>query len=169
MRVSRTNTLSGTKVKSLGALKKTISLLKRKGKKIVFTNGCFDLLHYGHIKYLEHAKAKGDILIVAINSDDSVKRIKGDKRPLVSEFDRARVIASLACVDYVVIFVQDTPFEVIAALRPDVLIKGSDWAKQDIVGADIVKSDGGKVLTVKLAKGRSTTNLIRAIVETYKS
>ena len=169
MRAGRTNTLSGTKVKSLSALKKTISLLKKKGKKIVFTNGCFDLVHYGHVMYLERAKSNGDILVVGVNSDASVKRIKGDSRPLVNQSDRVKVVAALACVDYVVIFNEDTPLDLISSLKPHILIKGADWAKQDIVGADIVKSHGGKVLTIKLAEGRSTTNLIRKIVETYKS
>jgi D-beta-D-heptose 7-phosphate kinase/D-beta-D-heptose 1-phosphate adenosyltransferase len=158
--------LSGTKIKKLRRLKKITKALRRKGKKIVFTNGCFDILHFGHVMYLEKAKAKGDYLVVAINSDSSVRSIKGLKRPVVNEFDRARVLAGLQSVDFVVVFDEKTPLTVIRALEPDVLVKGSDWKGKGIVGADFVKSYGGKVKTVKLAKGRSTTNLIKKIAKT---
>ncbi len=167
MRTRRTIPLSRIKIKSLTELKKISDKLKAKGKKIVFTNGCFDLLHYGHVMYLEKAKTKGDFLIVGLNSDSSVKRIKGDKRPIVNENDRAKVIEALASVDYVVLFEEDTPYETIKILKPDILIKGADWKKNNIVGADIVKSYGGKIVTIKLAKGRSTTNLIKKIAETF--
>jgi len=159
--------LPGTKIKKLPALKNISDKLKAKGKKCVFTNGCFDLLHYGHVMYLEKAKSKGDFLIVGINSDSSVKRIKGDKRPVVNETDRAKVIGALESVDYVVLFQEDTPYETIKTLKPDILIKGADWKKNNIVGADLVKSYGGKILTIKLAKGRSTSSLIRKIAETF--
>ncbi|MFA5275777.1 MAG: D-glycero-beta-D-manno-heptose 1-phosphate adenylyltransferase [Candidatus Omnitrophota bacterium] len=158
--------MSGTKIKKLRRLKKITKALRRKGKKIVFTNGCFDILHFGHVMYLEKAKAKGDYLVVAINSDSSVRSIKGLKRPVVNEFDRARVLAGLQSVDFVVVFDEKTPLTVIRALEPDVLVKGSDWKGKGIVGADFVKSYGGKVKTVKLAKGRSTTNLIKKIAKT---
>lgn len=151
------------KIKKITQLKRIIPKLKGSGKKIVFTNGCFDLLHYGHIKYLEEAKAKGDILIVAINSDASVKKIKGKKRPIINEKDRIRQIAALGCVDYVVLFKEDTPLKTIKSIQPDVLVKGADWNKNSIVGRDIVLNRGGRVLTIKLAKGRSTTNLIKKI------
>ena len=159
--------MSGTKVKKLASLKRIAAALNKKGRKIVFTNGCFDILHYGHVMYLEKAKRSGDCLIVGINSDLSVKKIKGPNRPIVNEFDRARVLAGLQSVDFVVIFNEETPLKLIQALKPDVLIKGYDWKNKGIVGSDFVKSYGGKVLTVKLAKGRSTTNLIKQIAKTY--
>jgi len=154
------------KIKGLRELAQEISRLKRLGKKIVFTNGCFDLLHYGHVKYLESARAAGDILVVAVNSDASVKRLKGPKRPVVSQKYRVRVIAGLECVDYAVIFGEDTPLETIKRLKPDVLVKGADWKESQIVGADFVKKNGGRVRTIKLEKGLSTTSLIKKIVQT---
>lgn len=159
--------MSRTKIKDLKALLDIIPKLKKQGKKIVFTNGCFDILHYGHAMYLEKAKAKGDILVVGLNSDSSVKRIKGKKRPIVNQKARSQLIASLESVDYVVIFNQDTPLETIKKIKPDILIKGSDWNKNNIVGADFIKGYGGKVLTVELAQGYSTTNLIKKIIETF--
>jgi len=158
--------LSGTKIKKLSALKRIRSILRRSKKKVVFTNGCFDILHYGHVMYLEKARAKGDILIVGLNSDSSVRRIKGKGRPIVNELDRARVLAGLESVDYVVIFGEYTPLKTIKALSPDVLIKGSDWKNKGIVGSNFVKSCGGRVLTINLASGRSTTNLIKKIGKT---
>lgn len=155
------------KIKHLNALKKIIFKLKKKGKKIVFTNGCFDLLHYGHIKYLEDAKRKGDILIVAINSDASVKKIKGNKRPIVNQQDRLSLIAALESVDYAILFNEETPLKVIKELRPDILVKGADWDKKQIVGTDFVLSYGGRISTIRLTKGRSTTNLIKKIVEIF--
>lgn len=157
--------MSGTKIKKLNALKYICAKLHKSNKKIVFTNGCFDILHYGHVMYLEKARAKGDVLIVGLNSDSSVRRIKGKTRPIVCESDRARVLAGLESVNYVVIFNQDTPLEIIKALKPDVLIKGSDWKDKGIVGAPFVKSYGGKVSTVNLASGRSTTELIKKIAK----
>lgn len=154
-----------SKIKSLAELKRIATLKKLQGKKIVFTNGCFDILHYGHVMYLEKAKAIGDILIVGINSDASVRSIKGKFRPIVNEKDRAGVIAGLESVDYVVVFRDVTPDKLIRALKPDILVKGSDWKNKGIVGADFIKSYGGKVATVKLAKGRSSTNIIRKIIE----
>ena len=159
--------MSGTKIKKLTSLKRITAALKNKGKKVVFTNGCFDILHYGHVMYLEKAKRSGDCLIVGINSDLSVKKIKGPNRPIVNEFDRARVLAGLQSVDFVVIFNEETPLKLIQALKPDVLIKGYDWKNKGIVGSDFVKSYGGKVVTVKLAKGRSTTGIIKEIAKTY--
>jgi len=155
--------MSGTKIKSLKALARICEGLKKKARKTVFTNGCFDILHYGHVMYLEKAKAKGDFLIVAVNSDASVRRIKGRKRPIVNEADRARVVAGLESVDYVVVFDEDTPLKVIEAVKPDVLVKGADWRKKDIVGADFVRENGGSIYSVKLAGGRSTTGLIKKI------
>jgi len=159
--------LSGTKIKGIKELKKIISRLKSQGKRIVFTNGCFDILHYGHVKYLEKAKGLGDCLVVAVNSDASVKRLKGSHRPIVSQYDRMRIIAGLESVDYVVLFKEDTPLKIIKILKPDILVKGSDWNKKSIVGGDFVSSYGGRVVTIQLTKGRSTTNLIRKIARIF--
>jgi D-beta-D-heptose 7-phosphate kinase/D-beta-D-heptose 1-phosphate adenosyltransferase len=157
-----------SKVKNLAQLKRIISRLKITGKKIVFTNGCFDILHYGHAKYLEEAKRKGDILVVAVNSDSSVRKIKGNKRPLVNERCRLNLIAALESVDYVTLFNESTPLKVIKELKPDVLVKGADWNRNDIVGRDFVKGYGARVSTVRLVKGLSTTNLIRKITKAFK-
>ncbi len=156
-----------TKIKSLSELKKIIRSLKARHKKIVFTNGCFDLLHYGHATYLEAARRKGDILIVGINSDKSVKRIKGANRPVVNEKERLRLVAALESVDYVVLFQEDTPLKIIRLLNPDILVKGADWAKDAIVGGDFILKQGGKVMTIKLVKGYSTSNLIKKIAERF--
>ncbi len=138
--------------------------LKRQRKTIAFTNGCFDILHFGHVRYLEAAK-KSRVLVVAINSDGSVRKIKGDQRPIVPQKERASLIAALECVDYVTIFNEPTPFKVIAALRPDVLIKGADWKGKEVVGADFVKSYGGRVEFIRYVKGFSTTKIIESIKE----
>ena len=156
-----------TKIKNIAQLKRITSRLKFQGKTIVFTNGCFDLLHYGHVKYLQDAKKKGDVLVVGINSDASVKRIKGKKRPVVNERDRLRLIASLESVDYVVLFKEDTPLKIIKFIKPDVLIKGADWNKNNIVGKDSVISYGGRVSTIKFLKGYSTSNLIEQIAKRF--
>jgi len=156
-----------TKIKNLTELKKIIANFKARGKKIVFTNGCFDLLHYGHIKYLEDAKSMGDILVVAINSDSSVRKIKGIKRPIINKHDRLRTVAALASVDYVVPFNENTPIKVIKLLKPNVLVKGADWKKNDIVGCNFVLSYGGRVSTVKLVRGHSTSNLIKKIAKVF--
>jgi len=154
------------KLKSKNSLVKIISSLRKRGKKVVFTNGCFDILHYGHAKYLEAAKAKGQILVVGINSDVSVKKIKGKDRPLVSQNYRAKMVAALESVDFVVIFSEPTPLEMIKALKPDVLVKGGDWKEKDIVGADFVKSRKGRVYSLKFIKGFSTTGIIKKIGQT---
>lgn len=167
MRNHRANPLSIKKFKQLKGLLAILPRLKAAGKKIVFTNGCFDILHYGHVQYLEKAKQKGDILIVALNSDASIKRIKGCGRPIVKEKDRALVVSGLESVDFVVLFRQDTPLNAIQAIKPDVLVKGADWQKNNIAGADFVSSYGGKIETVKLATGRSTSNLIKKIAEKF--
>lgn len=167
MRASRGSRWLEAKIKKLNTLKKIISKLKAKGKKIVFTNGCFDLLHYGHIKYLQEAKKKGDILIVAINSDASVRRTKGKKRPLVNEKDRLRIVAGLESVDYVVLFKEDTPLKTIKLLKPHIIVKGADWSKSDIVGSNFVLNYAGRVSRIKLVRGRSTTNLINKIAKAF--
>lgn len=156
-----------SKIKSLNSLRSLTRTLHRQGKRIVFTNGCFDLLHAGHIKYLEDAKKLGDILIVAINGDASVRRIKGPCRPLVGQKDRLSIVAALASVDYVCLFGEATPIKVIRALRPDVLVKGADWKGKGIVGSEFVRSYGAKVATLKFMKGRSTTRLINKIAKSF--
>jgi len=133
------------------------------GGKVVFTNGVFDLLHPGHVRYLTDARALGDALIVALNSDRSVRAIKGPARPINPEHERAELLAALGCVDAVTVFDEDTPHAVIAAIQPDVLVKGADWGADNIVGRDIVEARGGRVVRVELAKGFSSTNLIEKV------
>ena len=157
----------GKKIVERGELKKTVQALKNTGKKIVFTNGCFDLLHLGHVRYLEAARAEGDILVVGVNSDRSVHEIKGPSRPVVPEDERAEVVAALACVDFVTLFDEPDPLETIRALLPDVLVKGSDWAEDAIVGKDAVEEHGGRVVRVPLTEGASTTKIIEKILEEY--
>lgn len=160
--------MSSDKIISLSKLKTVVAKLSAKKKRIVFTNGCFDLIHVGHIKYLEKAKALGDILIVGINSDSSMKKIKGTKRPIVEQGDRARIIAALEYVDYVTIFNETTPFKLIKIIEPQVLVKGADWRLNKVVGAEFVKSRGGKAISIPLIKGRSTSDLIRKIINRLK-
>jgi D-beta-D-heptose 7-phosphate kinase/D-beta-D-heptose 1-phosphate adenosyltransferase len=140
-----------------------VARLRAAGKTIVFTNGVFDLLHPGHVRYLQHARALGDALIVGVNSDRSVRANKGPSRPITPEDERAEVLAALACVDAVVIFDAETPHDVIAALQPDVLVKGADWAADAIVGRDIVEARGGKVVRVPIEAGYATTAIIERI------
>ena len=137
--------------------------LGRQGKRVVFTNGVFDILHPGHVRYLQTARSHGDALIVAINSDRSVRAIKGPDRPVNPEAERAEVITALACVDAAVVFDEDTPHDIIAAIQPDVLVKGADWAHDKIVGRDIVEARGGVVIRVKVEEGHSTTRVIRQV------
>jgi rfaE bifunctional protein nucleotidyltransferase chain/domain len=137
--------------------------LHAQGKTVVFTNGVFDLLHPGHLRYLQHARALGDALIVGVNSDRSVRAIKGPNRPINSEDERAEVLAALACVDAVAVFDEETPHELIAALQPDILVKGADWAEDAIVGRDIVEAGGGRVVRVTIEPGYSTTSILERI------
>lgn len=147
---------------SLPALRRRLATRRRAGDRIVFTNGVFDLLHPGHVRYLRAAKRLGDVLVVGINSDRSARRLgKGPARPLVPERDRAELVAGLEMVDYAVIFDQDTPYELIRAVQPDVLVKGGDWTVDRIVGADLVLARGGKVRSLRFAPGYSTTALVR--------
>ena len=141
--------------------------LKNSGKKIVFTNGCFDIIHPGHVEYLYKAKSLGDILIIGINSDKSVKKIKGDKRPILNENDRALILSAFFFVDYITIFEEETPYNLIKKLIPDVLVKGGDWEIENIVGKDIVEKNGGKVVTINYKNGYSTTNIINKIKKLY--
>jgi rfaE bifunctional protein nucleotidyltransferase chain/domain len=140
--------------------------LRAAGRKLVFTNGAFDILHAGHVTYLEFARRQGDALCVGLNSDASIKRYKGAKRPVNPEPDRARVLAGLECVDYVVVFGEDEPKDLIAAIIPDVLVKGADWAHY-VSGRDIVEAHGGQVVLARMVEGRSTTGMIQRIVEAY--
>jgi D-glycero-beta-D-manno-heptose 1-phosphate adenylyltransferase len=133
------------------------------GKRLVFTNGVFDLIHPGHVRYLADARALGDVLIVGVNSDRSVRAIKGPARPLTPEQERAEILTALACVDAAVIFDDDTPQKIIEMIQPDVLVKGADWAPDRIVGRDVVEARGGRVVRVELAPGFSTTNLLEKI------
>jgi D-glycero-beta-D-manno-heptose 1-phosphate adenylyltransferase len=155
-------------VKSLPEIVEIRKPFKEKNKKVVFTNGVFDILHAGHVDYLTKTKAMGDVLIVGVNSDASVKRIKGELRPVVPQNERAFIISSLKPVDYVVIFEEDTPYEVIKKIIPDILVKGADWSKDKIVGADIVEANGGSVETIEFVNQTSTTNIIKTVLEKYR-
>lgn len=155
------------KIKKLGELKAILEKARERGEKIVFTNGCFDLLHVGHTRYLQKAKELGDILVVAVNSDSSLQQIKGDKRPINPQDERAEVLASLGCVDYVVIFDEPDPLKVITRLRPDILVKGGDWEKGEIIGGEEVESWGGTVCTIPVVEGVSTTMVIERIINRY--
>ena len=141
-------------------LKDLLIEAKAQNKKIVFTNGCFDIIHAGHVYYLNEAKKLGDLLVIGLNSDDSVRRLKGNSRPINTQSDRAIVLSALKAVDYVVYFEVDTPYELINLLVPDVLVKGSDYEIDDIVGADIVRNNGGIAATISFVAGKSTTNII---------
>jgi len=141
---------------------------KRKGKKVIFTNGCFDILHRGHIEIFEKAKSLGDILVIAVNSDSSVRKLKGEERPIVSEDDRAYIIASLECVDAVCLFDEETPAEIIDKIKPDILVKGGDYKVDEIVGRESVWDAGGEVITIPLLEGRSTSGIIEKIVKIHR-
>ncbi|OGP98371.1 MAG: glycerol-3-phosphate cytidylyltransferase [Deltaproteobacteria bacterium RBG_19FT_COMBO_46_12] len=152
---------------SLLELVPIVAGLKQAGRRIVFTNGCFDILHVGHVRYLKSARALGGTLIVGLNSDKSVKRIKGDKRPIVPERERAEVLSSIRFVDYVVMFDEPDPYNTIAAIKPDILVKGGDWSLENIVGRDIVESYGGEVHTLPFIEGASSSRMIEDIVTRY--
>ncbi len=155
------------KIKNLDVMIELIEKERIRGRKIVFTNGCFDLLHVGHVKYLQKARSLGDLLVLAINSDESVRRLKGVKRPLIGEEERAHILAALDCIDYVLIFEEDTPLRLISALKPDILVKGGDYTLDGVVGREIVESYGGRVELVSFVDGKSTTNIIEKILESY--
>ena len=154
------------KILDRNSLKEKVHSLRLEGKVVVFTNGCFDLLHVGHVRYLQKARKQGDCLLVAVNSDSSVRQIKGPPRPIIPEGQRAEVVAALACVDWVTIFDEPDPLILIKLLKPDALVKGSDWPEEKIVGASEVKEAGGKVVRVQLVPGISTTALIQKIRST---
>ena len=151
------------KVTTLAGLLPMLARLKKAGKKIVFTNGCFDILHLGHTRYLQEAHALGDVLVIGMNTDISVRKLKGPGRPVNLKKNRAEVLAALGCVDFVVFFSEPTPQKLIQAIKPDFLVKGGDWKIKDIVGAPFVSSYGGKVKTIPYVKGFSTTGLLKKI------
>jgi len=159
--------MHSTKFLPASALAEQLSSLRREGKRIVFTNGCFDLLHPGHIYTLTQAKALGDVLVVAINSDASVKRLKGERRPILNQEERVVLLTALSVVDYVTIFAEDTPLEVIRLLSPDVLVKGGDWGADAVVGKDVVEANGGEVVLISYQAGFSTTDIIERISAAY--
>lgn len=160
---------SHAKIKSLDVLSVLISAEKNRGKRIVFTNGCFDLLHFGHVKYLQKARSLGDLLVLGLNSDASVRRLKGPKRPLIDQDERAHLLAALDCIDYVVIFEEDTPLNLITALKPHILAKGGDYSLDGVVGRDVVESYGGRVELITFVDGKSTTNIIERVLELYSA
>lgn len=157
------------KIKDLKELKKAIDFHKKKDEKIVFTNGCYDLIHIGHLRCFREGKRLGDILIVALNSDRSVMSIKGPPRPIIPQEERAEIVSSLESVDYVTIFDQDDPLDIITSVKPDILLKGGDWNLNTIVGREVVESYGGKVFALPLVKGVSTTQIIKTIASQYSS
>lgn len=156
------------KIKGRDILRKIAQDLRANGKRVVFTNGCFDLLHVGHIRYLEKARTLGDVLIVGLNTDRSVQTIKGPHRPILPEEERAEVLSGLWCVDYVTLFDEPTPLELITSLQPDVLVKGGDWAKETTVGREVVEESGGEVVILPFVEGSSSSNIIETILERYE-
>ena len=162
----RTPPSAARKITSAAALARILRRASARGQRVVFTNGCFDLLHAGHVQVLERARRLGDLLIVGINSDRSVKGLKGPGRPIVPQADRALLLAALACVDYVTIFNEPTPLRLIARLKPRVLVKGTDWGPANIVGGQLVRRHGGRVVRIPLLAGHSTSNLIARIRKT---
>jgi D-beta-D-heptose 7-phosphate kinase/D-beta-D-heptose 1-phosphate adenosyltransferase len=155
------------KIKNLDVLANIVKTEKEKGRKVVFTNGCFDLLHAGHVKYLQRARGFGDLLVLGLNSDASVRRLKGKKRPLISEAERGHILAALDCIDFLVVFDEDTPLRLIESLKPDILVKGGDYTPDMVVGKELVESFGGRVEIVEFLDGRSTTNIIEKILKNY--
>jgi D-beta-D-heptose 7-phosphate kinase/D-beta-D-heptose 1-phosphate adenosyltransferase len=157
------------KILERDVLKTILDKLKNEGAKIAFTNGCFDILHVGHVRYLQEAKKTADILVLALNSDSSVRSIKGEKRPLVPEEERAEVLAALECIDFITIFPELTPLELICYLKPDLLIKGGDWPEEKVVGRDEIRQWGGQVAIIPEVAGKSTTNIVEKIISAYRS
>ena len=153
------------KLKTWAEIEIIVKDLKTTGKKIVFTNGCFDIIHAGHVEYLQEAAGLGDVLIIGLNSDKSVKRLKGKSRPINSQVDRAKVLSGLETVSYIVIFNDDTPYMLIDHIKPDVLVKGGDWKPDEIVGADIVLANGGSVRSLSYKEGNSTSSIINKMKE----
>jgi len=155
------------KIKTVAELSPLLDILRGMGKKIIFTNGCFDIIHTGHTRYLAQAASYGDVLLVAVNSDASVRKIKGEKRPINSQADRMETLAALEAVDFVTIFDEPDPYRVISELKPDILVKGGDWPIEKIIGRDVVETRGGRVINVPYVKGASTTGIIEKILKIY--
>ncbi len=156
------------KIKTLHELLPVLQILRAAGEQIVFTNGCFDLIHTGHTRYLATARSFGDLLVVAVNSDDSVRALKGEKRPINTQGDRAETLAALESVDFVTVFEELDPYKVISAIQPDVLVKGGDWPIEKIIGRDVVEARGGRVVNVPFVEGASTTGIIERILQKCK-
>ncbi|MGH7215541.1 MAG: D-glycero-beta-D-manno-heptose 1-phosphate adenylyltransferase, partial [Tepidisphaeraceae bacterium] len=156
------------KQRTLEAFLPELARLRAAGRTIVFTNGCFDLIHLGHVKYFQFAKAQGDVLVVGVNTDTGIRRLKGNKRPIINEQDRIGVLEELESIDYLIRFDDDTPMRLIEAIRPDVLVKGADYTVDKVVGAELVQSCGGKVALAPLIDGRSTSSVIQRILEAYR-
>jgi D-beta-D-heptose 7-phosphate kinase/D-beta-D-heptose 1-phosphate adenosyltransferase len=156
------------KLKAREDLIQIVKDLKAEGKRIVFTNGCFDLLHIGHVRYLEEAKTLGDVLVVGVNSDSSVRKLKGPKRPILPEEERTEILSGLGCVDYVTLFDEIDPLKLIASLQPNVLAKGGDWTKEQIVGKEVVERSGGEVVVIPYVEEASTSNLIETILKRHE-
>ena len=157
------------KILSKENLVKTVENLHKSGKRIVFTNGCFDIMHAGHVNYLSKARSLGDILVVGLNSDESIRAIKGGKRPIICQAQRAEVLASIEYVDYLCIFNKPDPLRLICSIKPDILVKGADWLEENIIGADFVKKNGGYVARIPLVPGISTTGIIQKIIEIFQT
>jgi D-beta-D-heptose 7-phosphate kinase/D-beta-D-heptose 1-phosphate adenosyltransferase len=166
--VSLSHSDSKSKIKNLDVLTAIIAVEKARGKRVVFTNGCFDLLHAGHVKYLQKARELGDLLVLGLNSDASVRRLKGEKRPLIGEEERAHILAALDCIDYVVLFDEDTPLNLIETLLPQVLVKGGDYDREGVVGHEVVEAAGGRVELVQFVDGKSTSNIIEQVLSRYR-
>ena len=160
--------VTAKKILTLEDLVTRLGKVRKSGQKIVFTNGCFDIMHVGHVRYLADARSEGDLLVVGLNSDASVQIIKGDKRPIVRQNHRAEVLASLGCVNFIVIFDEPDPLKLIQTLKPDVLVKGEDWTEDEIVGAESVKSLGGKIVRISFVEESSTTAIIEKIIQRYR-
>jgi rfaE bifunctional protein nucleotidyltransferase chain/domain len=161
--------MSVDKIKTLDEIIRLRQQLRADGKKLVFTNGCFDILHVGHVRYINQARALGDALVLGLNSDASVRSLKGNGRPIIPEAERAEVMAGLASVDYVFIFDDPTPQQVIDAIVPDILVKGADWALTEIVGRETVEKAGGVVCNIELVEGSSTTGIITKVLQEFDS
>jgi len=149
------------------SLHQQLSIWRFLNKKLVFTNGCFDIIHFGHIDYLSKAKDLGDILLIGLNTDNSVKRLKGNNRPIKNQQERAVLLASLQFVDGIILFNEDTPYNLIKKIKPDILVKGSDYKKEEIVGEDIIKNTGGEIITIDFLEGYSTTSILDKIRKNF--
>ena len=158
---------AGNKIRSRQSLAALLEAERRKGRRVVFTNGCFDLLHVGHVRYLQRARQLGDLLVLGLNSDASIRRLKGPKRPLIGQEERAHILAALDCIDYVTVFDEDTPLELLELLRPDILVKGGDYTPEKVVGRELVEGYGGRVELILFVDGKSTTNIIESILCRY--